>query len=386
MNVRVAIVGLGDAARRIHLPAYAKLRAVHVVGGCDAIVRTGKFAFPVFESIGEMIDETKPDVLVVATPPATHAELVRTGLEAGCHIVCEKPFVRRVDEGLELIELAERCGRWIVVNNQYRYMKMHRAAKELIRTAEFGDLLFLQAQQTVWQTAETENEGWRRGEGLWTCREFGTHVFDLCRYFFGENPRQVRASMPGRKSAAEPDRVNLIELEFSGERVAAITLDRMCRGPHRYLDLRLDGTTGCIETHLGGGAAITAGVRGGTRRPFMEWDVAAGGRARLYHGEAYRTIATDPLDLFAMATARLMEDFVGALEVGGVPACRAVDNLANIAIMEGAYRSAIEGQGVEVSLPSIVRASESKGEKETRSRGPSRQAALPSCPMRRDAA
>jgi len=84
-------------------------------------------------------------------------------------------------------------------------------------------------------------------------------------------------------------------------------LDRLCRGPHRYLTVRLDGSAGYVETRLGGGLEVRGGIRGGTRRPFLNLELSLGGRARLFHGERFRKIASDPLDVFAHATRRLMQ-------------------------------------------------------------------------------
>ena len=96
-----------------------------------------------------------------------------------------------------------------------------------------------------------------------------------------------------------PDYLNLIQLEFSGSRLAQITLDRLSRGRHRYLDLRLDGTNASVETEFGGRLEASAGIRGGTRKPFFDFDFSPGGRAHLFRGELGRKIASDPLDIFA---------------------------------------------------------------------------------------
>jgi D-apiose dehydrogenase len=335
----VALAGLGAAARQIHLPALAKLgREVKVVGGCDPAARPQDFPFPLFASVEEMLDRARPDLLVIATPPGARFALARLGLEAGCHLFCEKPFMPTLEEARAVSSLARERKRSVVVNNQYRFMNIHREAKAQIGRPEFGELLFLSAEQTFFVSEETE-KGWRGREPERTCREFGTHVLDLCRFFFDEDPRAVTARMPRGPKGDGPDYLDLIHLEFSADRVAQITLDRLSRGPHRYLTLRLDGTVGCVETHLGGGVELTAGLRGRTRRPYLHVDASMGGRARLYHGERFRKIASDPLDTFAHATRRLLRAFLEALETGGVPPCHAEDNTRTLALMLAAYES-----------------------------------------------
>jgi predicted dehydrogenase len=235
--------------------------------------------------------------------------------------------------------LARERGRALVVNNQYRFMDIHREARRRIGTPEFGDLLFLSIQQSFFTTEATE-AGWRGRDPRRTWKEFGTHVIDLCRFFFDEDPQAVTARMPRPGGQDAPDLLDLVQLEFSRDRVASVVLDRLCRGPHRYLAVRLDGSAGTIESTLGGRAEVRAGVRGGTRRPFVSVEVSLGGRARLFHGERARTIASEPLDVFARATRRLVAAMLEALDRGTVPPSDGDDNRRTLAAMLAAYDSA----------------------------------------------
>jgi predicted dehydrogenase len=337
-NRTVGIIGLGKAATTIHLPALAKLPGLKVVGGCDPAVANGGFRFPIFPTPVEMLEKVHPDILVIATPPALHFELTKLGLEAGCHVLCEKPFTETLEEADALIALSEKARRWIVVNNQYRFMNIHLKAKELIGQPQFGELLFLRAYQTFFTDSKTE-AGWRGTQQQRTAKEFATHVLDLCRFFFDAEPVSMLSRMPKPDRPDGPDYLNLIQLEFPGDRVAHIILDRLSRGRQRYLDIQLDGTAGCVETHIGGGIEVRAGVQGGTRKPFLRTDISMGGWARLYRGESFEKIASDPIDLFADATARLVAGLLEALDTGGVPPCHALDNRRTLALMLSAYEA-----------------------------------------------
>jgi D-apiose dehydrogenase len=338
MSYRVAIAGLGKSAQRIHLPAYKSLPDLRVVGGCDPAAQAGDFSFPLFPSVAEMLEQTKPQILVVATPPDSHFELANIGLQAGCHIFCEKPFMNTLEEADAIIALATKAHRQVVVNNQFRFMRIHRAAREMIGNPDFGDLLFLSIHQTFLVTKETE-AGWRGLDPQRTGKEFGIHALDLCRYFFNENPASISARMPRGSQPNGPDYLNLIQLEFSGDRMAHITLDRLSRGRHRYLDVRLDGAAGSIETSLGGRLEVRVGIRAATRRPFFKLDLAMGGRAQLYHGEQSSVLAREPLNVFAAATGELMRAFVRALERNETPPCNAADNRHTLALVLAAYES-----------------------------------------------
>jgi len=343
---RIAIAGLGAAARDIHLPAYAGL-PLEVVGGCDPAPYGGRLPFPVFASLAEMLDRTRPDILTVAAPPDQHLALVEQGLAAGCHVLCEKPFMPTLAEADRACALARERGRVVVVNNQYRFMDIHREARRLIGTPEFGELLFVSVQQSFFTTEATE-AGWRGRDSRRTWKEFGTHVIDLCRFFFDEEPSAVTARMPRPGNPGGPDLLDLVQLEFSRDRMAHVVLDRLSRGPHRYLTVRLDGSAGYIETRLGGVLEVRAGVRGGTRRPFVSADLSPGGRARLFHGERFRKIASEPLDVFARATGRLVAAMLEALDRGDVAPSHAEDNRKTLAVMLAAYDSAERRATVEV--------------------------------------
>ena len=347
MKRKIAIAGLGAAATQIHIPAYAKLANLEVVGGYDPAIREGGFFFPLFSSIDELLDKTCPDILAVVTPTAHHYEITRKGLLAGCHVLCEKPFMPSMEEANEITALSREKHRWVVVNNQYRFMNIHSSAKKVIGTPEFGDLLFINANQTFFVSAETE-AGWRGQETRRTCQEFGIHALDLCRYFFDEDPVSIYARMPKGGNPNGPDYLNLIRLEFSGDRVAHLSFDRLCRGAHRYFEMRLDGSSGCVETSIGGNISIAAGIRGGSRKPYVNLDVTLGGRALLYQGDKFRIITSAPLNVFAHGTSELMRAFLDALDQDGTPPCNAADNRRTLALMLAAYDSHEQKKTIEM--------------------------------------
>lgn len=337
----IGIIGLGAAARNIHLPAIRKLGRFKLVGGVDPFLQNHTFSFPIFKSLQEMMTAVQPEILAIVTPPDSHFKLICEGLNAGAHIFCEKPFVLSLEEGRRVIELSKTTERMIVVNNEFRFMNIHETANNEISSSRFGDLHFISMHQTFFVTKETE-AGWRGESKQRTCFEFGTHTLDLCRYFFGEEPLSISARMPKPDDKNGPDYLNLIQLEFSGDRFAHITLDRLSRGPHRYLDIRLDGSKGCIESKLGGLAEFAFGIKGGTRKPFARFEITPGGSARIFDNDKENLLATDPIDLFPNATSKLLGKMLDALEAGATPPCSAEDNLNTLALMLAAYDSSAQ--------------------------------------------
>lgn len=348
-KTKIALVGLGAAANSIHLPAYKKLPELEVVGGHDPAINSSdsisKFRFPIYDDLKTLLEHAEPDILAIASPTQFHFAIAEQALLHGCHIFCEKPFTTTLDEAHQLIALAEKQQRWIVVNNEFRFMNIYEAAKNKIGSPGFGDLLFVNAQQSFYVNDKTE-AGWRGNDPQRTCKEFGIHVLDLCRFFFDEEPKQISAKMPKLSNPNGPDYLNLIQLDFSGGRSAQITLDRLTKGRHRYLDLRLDGSNATIETEFGGNIQLSAGIRGGDRKPYVGLDVSMGGRAIQYQAENGKKIASDPLDIFANATSKLLKQFIAAIHNNTVPACSAQDNIKTLALMLAAYDSNALGKPV----------------------------------------
>lgn len=336
---RVAMAGLGGAAKAIHIPALAKLPAVEIVGVYDP--RQQPSGLRSFTTLNDLL-ATRPDLVVIATPPDSHLPIALAALAAGAHVFCEKPLANSVEEADVIAAAAKAAGRQVCVNSEFPFMPMHLAAAREIGSERFGRLLFVEAHQTFVVTPETE-AGWRGADPQRTFKEFGTHVIDLCKAFFGERPIRMSTRMPRPFADGGPDYLNLVRLEFSGDRVAQITLDRLTKGKHRYLDLRLVGEKGTIETSLGGSAEVRLGLRPKGRMPFAEWSMHLGGVARLYHGERFTTLARAPLDLYPDATARLYRALFEAIANGSEPPNSIAEARDTLGLIYRAYAEAEAG-------------------------------------------
>ena len=150
----------------------------------------------VFADPGEMIERTRPDIVAVCSPPdlhRAHAELALSRRMSRASAKSRSPPRWRMPMRSSLA--AERSGLQVVVNNQFPAMRIHRAARDAIGTPEFGRLLYLHAWHTMRPTAHTE-AGWRGTMPRRLGMEFGIHVLDLVRFFFGATPTRILAHMP----------------------------------------------------------------------------------------------------------------------------------------------------------------------------------------------
>jgi len=109
--------------------------ARHVLGNQSTVASTSSF--------DEVLADPEVAAVAIATPAATHFDLVRGALEAGKHVLVEKPLTPTVDEGRKLTELADRTDRILMCDHTYCYTPAVQRIRELIHGGEIGDLQFV---------------------------------------------------------------------------------------------------------------------------------------------------------------------------------------------------------------------------------------------------
>ena len=355
MKIRtVGLIGLGGVARRIHLPAIAGLRDLRLVGAAEVDadnerLATAQFPVPrVYRRVEDLLAAEKPEIVLVGTPPALHAGHVRASLEAGAHVLCEKPFVTTLEEADGLIDLARRSGKLLAVNNQYRFMTIYRETERRLRSGEFGQPYQIQVWQQMYHPPSFE-KNWRAGLVRSTLYEFGTHALDLLCYLFGALPEAVSANIPRVPQGVDADVLVALMLRFPGERIASLNLHRLSHAPERYLEMRLDATEASIRLSLGGVASISLDWVRSLGRPQLKASYARGGEARVERRGRSRLLVRSPRPEFASATESHLADFVRRLDEGRVDVDAAVHAREVLRVVFAAYRSAETGATVDLA-------------------------------------
>jgi UDP-N-acetyl-2-amino-2-deoxyglucuronate dehydrogenase len=350
--MRFGLVGLGRAARLYHLPALKTLDRAEVIGGFDASEQQRsswreQTGLPSFESVEELLQQA-PDVVVVATPPATHAALCVQALEAGAHVICEKPFVTSSAEGDRVLAAAAAAGRRVAVNHQFREKPIFSAVRDAIRAGTYGRLAFCQLWQLMNLAPWNEPTEWRAGMSDRTLLEGGVHLVDLMVVLFGEAPESVLAShSAGFHSDPNADAVSLVTLAFPGGRLGQITIDRLCQGGTRYFEVRADCERASLRASLGGRALVQLGMKR-AERPGLKLDFGLGGLAWAEQGLRRKVLARSPKEQDAYATGLLLRQVAAAFEADAEPPSSAREGRDAIAVIEAAYESAERGERVEL--------------------------------------
>ncbi len=350
--MRFGYVGLGRATRIYHLPALARISEATVVGGVDTSQEQRETwekitGAPAYSSLDDLLEQ-RPDVVVVATAPESHADLCIGALEGGAHVICEKPFTMTAAEADRVISAADESGRQVAVNHQYREKPIFRALRERVRSGEFGRLAFCQIWQLMELAPWEEPTPWRAKMARRTLLEGGVHLVDLMIQTFGELPVAVYARhSAGFHDDAEADPVHIVSLEFPGNRIGLVTIDRLCKAGTRYLEVRADCEQASLRASLGGRAYARIGVKR-AEPSGLRIDYGLGGLAWAEIGRRRRVLARSPRDTSVAATGDLLAAIVDAFRSGSEPPSSAREARDVIAVIEAAYESHTTGMRVEL--------------------------------------
>jgi len=146
-TVRVGVVGYGYWGQNL-VRNFWELDEVELSAVCDANSASLKRIhrrYPTIEGVTdfeELLCNPRIDAVVLATPVSTHYDFARRALLAGKHVLVEKPMTTRSSEAIDLIELAEKQGKTLMVDHTFLYTSAVRRIKSLIEKDEIGDLLY----------------------------------------------------------------------------------------------------------------------------------------------------------------------------------------------------------------------------------------------------
>ena len=351
---RVALVGLGNAGFTLHLPALAGIPDAVVVGACDSDEKqrtraATRFKVPTFDDFDTMLRESKPDVVVIGTPPHTHCDYSLRSLAIGAHVLCEKPFVSSLEEADRIIAAAKVANRGVALNHEFREMPIFRALRD---AAKPSDIVFAQ----VWQLMDLPpwaEPGWRGQMLQRTLYEAGVHLVDFLMALFGEKPVAVSAttSTCGVREG-ETDAVALVTLEFSNRRLAQIVQNRLCKGETQYFEVRAETTAASLRASFGGRARISAGLHRSTK-PHVRLDYGVSGMAWSERGSERTFLGRNPKEPGMLATRYLMEKTFAAFRDGTEPPASAQCGRDVLEVIVACYRSASTGERLVLDTPAV---------------------------------
>jgi predicted dehydrogenase len=149
---------------------------------------------------GSVVDDSKTDAVVIATPVSTHFDLARRSLEAGKHTFIEKPMAASVEECRSLVELAENKGLVLMVGHTYVYSPAVHAMKRIIDSGEIGEVMYISARRLNLGLFQNDiNAAW----------DLAPHDISIVLYLLGKEPSSVNCLGKAHLNPAIEDVTNM---------------------------------------------------------------------------------------------------------------------------------------------------------------------------------
>ena len=188
-TVKVGIIGCGGIATKKHMPSLAKVKGCEMVAFCDiieerAVLAKEKFGTEdarVYTDYKELLRaEGEIDVIHVCTPNRSHSFITVDALEAGKHVMCEKPMAINTAEAEKMLDASKRTGKLLTIGYQSRFRDDARYLKDEAESDTFGEIYY--AKATALRRRAVPNWGvflneYEQGGG--PLIDIGTHALDL---------------------------------------------------------------------------------------------------------------------------------------------------------------------------------------------------------------
>ncbi|MFC3444415.1 oxidoreductase [Sphingobium rhizovicinum] len=347
MTVQVGLIGYGMAGRVFHAPliqATPGLRLAAIVTSRAADVAALDPAISCLTDIDALLGDPAIDLVVIATPSETHAALVEQALNAGKHVVVDKPFALSLTEARALAALAEKTGRRLVVFHNRRFDSDYLGISAAIEAGAIGRITHFESHFDRFRPEVRDR--WREdgspGSGVWF--DLGPHLVDQALALFGR-PDAVDADITALRTGSRADDWAHVVLRYADKRVvlhASLNAPGAdAGGAPRFLAHGTGGTL--IKRRIDPQEAqLIAGLRPGD----ADWGVDPD---LVEHHDGHGQVTQYPA--IAGCQERFYAQVADAVRMGGPLPVSTSDAVATQEVIEAAWISARTGQVISLPLP-----------------------------------
>ncbi len=357
-ELRVGLVGAGAWATAAHVPGFRACDGVTVAAICDVLPgRAAAAALGIpqaYSSLAAMLAGERLDVLAIASPTDTHAQVAAAGFAAGLHVLCEKPLAWSVAEARGMVALADAAPVQAWTGFTMRFAPAVRRLQELVASGAIGRprllQMFLQNGQFLDPHKPHHWKMTRLHAGAGAIAEYGVHGLDIARWVMGEVDRVCatgRRYTDARPSAEDgaPRPVEVEDscawlMEFASGATGVCHAGWATVGRAPGLEFRVFGSDGAVQAMLSddlpGSERLL--VANGTEQSFRPAEIPP----RL------ATPIPPPAHWRERFQQALIQHFVDAVRQGGPAAPGFIDGLRAQEVLAAVVRAMAEGRWVEV--------------------------------------
>ncbi|CAK7207481.1 hypothetical protein SEUCBS139899_010291 [Sporothrix eucalyptigena] len=372
--LKVAIVGFSGLIGKRHTVHVLENPATELIAVVDpspnaVAIKTDlgvPESTPIFADVAELLKSTttpKPDAALICTPPHTHVPISTTLIEAGVHVLVEKPISDTIESGKALVALAKANNVHLLVGHHRRFNPYVVAAKKTVESGVLGNVLAVSA---VWALCKPDDYfdgnpalSWRksrtRGGGV-VLTNF-VHEADILQHLFGRIVRvHAEEIAPQRNAAARQDPNHdmaeegvALTLRFASGTVGTFILSDAAVSPHSF-EMGTGENPHIPRVRVEGGDEIDVyrilGTHGTLSVPDLEL-TSYGDRARSWNNQLQReklSIDTDPRVPFE----RQLDHFVQVVRGKEEPSCTGQAGLAAVQVCQAVLESLATKKTVDI--------------------------------------
>ncbi|WP_416916054.1 MAG: Gfo/Idh/MocA family protein [Roseicyclus sp.] len=309
---------------------------------------------------GERSRADRVDLVTVATPNSTHFEITKAFLEAGFHVLCEKPMTMTVEEGEEIVRVARASGKICAVNYCYSAYPMVREMRQMVATGQIGQVRlvvtnFSHGHHGNALDADNPRVRWRYDPAMagvsGQFADCGIHALHMASFVVGDQVGRVSADFASTIPSRVLEDDAMVNFRMSGGTVGRLWTSSVAIGRQHGFDIQVFGETG--------------GMRWASEQPNQVYYTPVGGRTQIMEkgesglsDEAARLsrVAIAHPEGFPLAVANIYVDLAAAIrgeKRDGLPT--AEDGLRSMAAVHAAVASAKDGGAWVDARPPMFR-------------------------------
>ncbi|WP_195818315.1 Gfo/Idh/MocA family protein [Roseobacter sp. MH60115] len=308
---------------------------------------------------GERAREDRVDLVTVATPNSTHFEITKAFLEAGFNVLCEKPMTMTVEEGEEIVRVAEASGTICAVNYCYSAYPMVREMRQMVKTGQIGKVRLVVANFSHGHhgdasDADNPRVRWRYDPAMagvsGQFADCGIHALHMAGFIAGDEVRSLSADFASTIPSRTLEDDAMVNFRMEGGTVGRLWTSSVAIGRQHGFDIQVFGETG--------------GMRWSSEQPNQVFYTPVGGRTQIIEkgesglsDEAARLsrVAIAHPEGFPLAVANIYVDLAAAIRGETRDALpSATDGLRSMAAVYAAVESAkADGTWVDARPPML---------------------------------
>ena len=274
-KLKMGIVGGGQGSfiGRVHsIAACLDNRATVVAGAFSSNAERSKLSAPdydvsqdraypsyqvMFEAEAKKPIGERIDFVSVTTPNHTHFEVAKAALEAGFHVVCDKPMTFDLAQAEELAKLVDKSKSVFALTHNYTGYPLIRQAREMIQSGELGEIQAVRSNyiqgwlRTRLEDQDQKQAAWRtdpKQSGVAGCfGDIATHAYNLGRFMTGLLPAEISCHLKIFETGRKLDDYGTAIVRYQNGGLGTITASQITHGRENDLSIEIDGTKGSLS-------------------------------------------------------------------------------------------------------------------------------------------